>query len=95
MKITRRQLRQIIQEELNTSLAEGKKKRKKGQPKDQYLYSTDVANSEDIRFYDVYWSASDKIERDISSSLLEAVKSEVHHHEVHEPGTLHSDRKKK
>ena len=29
------------------------------------------------------------IERDIQAKLLEAVKSEIHHHEVHEPKTPH------
>jgi hypothetical protein len=35
------------------------------------------------------------IERDIPAKLLEAVKVHEHKHEVHDEGTLNSDRKKK
>ena len=51
--------------------------------------------SGDIRFYDVYWRKTDMIERDISASLLEAVKSEDHHHETHSEDTPHPNRKKR
>jgi len=51
--------------------------------------------SGDIRFYDVYWTRSDKIERDISAKLLEAVKIKEHEHKASDPGTPLSERKKK
>ena len=78
MKITRNQLRQIIQEELNTSLAEGKKKRKKGQPKDQYLYSTDVANSEDEVAKHDAWSGGDNLNNPADwQKVLDMIKEEL------------------
>ena len=51
--------------------------------------------SGDIKVYDVYWTRSDKIERDISADLLEAVKLKEHSHDVSEEDTPVSDRKKK
>ena len=51
--------------------------------------------SGDIRFYDVYWTRTNMIERDIPAKLLEAVKKKKHKHEVHVEDTPHPDRKKR
>ena len=118
MKITRKQLRQIIQEELSKAAPFGSGMKQAKLDKDQkkvvgHTWLTHVKRkgsalkevgevlwhslneSGDIRFYDVYWTKRDMIERDIPAKLLEAVKSEEHHHEVRDPDTPHSERKKK
>jgi hypothetical protein len=77
MKITRKQLRQIIKEELGTSLAEGKKKRKKGEPKDQHLYGTDVANSEDEVARHDAWAGGDNLNSQSDwQKVLDMIKEE-------------------
>ena len=78
MKITRRQLRQIIKEELSISLPEGKKKRKKGEPKDQYLYGTDVANSEDEVARHDAWAGGDNLNNQTDwQKVLDMIKEEI------------------
>ena len=78
MKITRKQLRQIIKDELSTSLAEGKKKRKKGEPKDQYLYGTDVANSEDEVARQDAWAGGDNLNSQTDwQKVLDMIKEEA------------------
>lgn len=78
MKITRRQLRQVIKEELSTSPVEGKKKRKKGEPKDQYLYGADVANSEDEVARRDAWSGGDNLNSKTDwQQVLDMIKEEI------------------
>ncbi len=65
MKISRRKLQQIIKEELGLTISESKekRKRKKGEPKDQYLYGTDVANSEDEVARHDAWAGGDNLNK--------------------------------
>jgi len=78
MKVTRRQLRQIIKEALSISLPEGKKKRKKGEPKDQYLYDTDVANSEDEVARHDAWAGGDNLNSQADwQKVLDMIKEEL------------------
>ena len=118
MKITRRQLRQIIQEELSKAVPFGSGMKQAKLDKDQkkiigHTWLTHVKRkgsalkevgevlwhslneSGDIRFYDVYWTKRDMIERDIPSKFLEAVSLKEHKHEASEEGASYSDRKKK
>ena len=118
MKITHKQLRQIIKEELSKAAPFGSGMNQAKLNKDQkdlvgHTWLTHVKRkgsaikevgevlwhslneSGDIKVYDVYWTRSDKIERDISADLLEAVKLKEHSHDVSEEDAPVSDRKKK
>ena len=118
MKITSKQLRQIIQEEISKSAPFGSGMKQAKLDKDQkklvgHTWLTHVKRKDsalkevgevlwhslnesgDIRFYDVYWTRRDMIERDIPSELLEAVQMKEHKHSVSEEDTDHSKRKKK
>ena len=65
MKFTRRQLRKIIREESRTaslpSQTTKKRKRKKGEAIDQYLYGVDVPNSEDEQLKWHTWAGGENV----------------------------------
>jgi len=73
-KLTKQSLRKAILQEMGTTSA----KRKKGEPKDQYLYGTDVANSEDEVARHDAWAGGDNLNDPIAwEKVLDMIKEEM------------------